>query len=544
LWISLNRIVTHQRREIGIELSLGVPPIKILGYYVSYGIIIGLFSMLIAWIGGWYFGLSLDQVNKEFFFVPEWTNSQQWKYLIQAWIGCFGCSFLAALIPAYQAAQLLPVKAMRQDPALAVNYSRFRKTPSKNINRLQKKNGHKRQRNLTFRMALRNILRNRRRTTATILGFGLSIGIVISVIGIFSSIDQTIVTQVDQLGDFDMKINLYQPTPSFQLKNLTEDSRIHNYYYGFAFFGRIYTNSTLKQATPYEVIQLNTFSHPDAIDMMVKEGSLQNKSDSVCISAELALEIGIGLSQPIIVEHYFNLGNNKMIMKNTTLYVDAFHARTSKMDCFMEWGQVQRLMNFSNIIPAENYTNSIYVTLKSDPKTNSDSELRQFEKDVYLFPSVKLVEIRTVALENFQDYFEEFNDIMFGLQIMSYAIAFGVIFLTSTITHAERQREFGTMATLGTKNSTILNLAFWEAGILASIGIIFGLLLGLFILNVVLIPLMGEMFDSMIMMTYIPNESWLTVIGMGLSLALISQLPISKQLNKMDLAQATKVRDF
>ena len=45
LWISINRLVTFQKREIGIELSLGNTSGKIMAHYLSYGLLIGILGM-------------------------------------------------------------------------------------------------------------------------------------------------------------------------------------------------------------------------------------------------------------------------------------------------------------------------------------------------------------------------------------------------------------------------------------------------------------------------------------------------------------------
>jgi len=111
------------------------------------------------------------------------------------------------------------------------------------------------------------------------------------------------------------------------------------------------------------------------------------------------------------------------------------------------------------------------------------------------------------------------------------------------ITISEREREIGTLSTLGASDRMILNISLWEATFQVIGGILLGFTFGFLLLKQVLQKMFASEYDALIIKIGLPLETWIIVGLIMWIIALVSQLPILRVLRKMDLSQATKVRD-
>jgi putative ABC transport system permease protein len=519
LWISINRLVTFQKREIGIELSLGNTSGKIMAHYLAYGLLIGVLGMGATFFTGWVFAIQLDKLNQSFYPLPNWQNPMVWEGYGQACGLVLLFSFLASWWPARQASRLLPIKAMRTDPAVSagqsISHSSMLLCFFERIFRFS----------LASKMAVRNLFRSKKRTLATILGFGLSVGLIIGTIGVFSSMDNVVQSQSKEMGDWTLKATLYAPMPVSTLSSLMDQEEIDTYCLSLAYFAHIEINGG------EEVIQLTSFYGCDLIPKKISEGSISNESMNIALSGVKAKTLGIALNDEIKVEHAILNLPTGYILGNSSVKVSAFHEKTNMIEVFMEWQTIQALLN------ASNSANQIYIK-------SFNENIQELKDYLYTLPFVRIVEERDEMIKSFDAAFDDFEQIMYLIEAMCLLLAFGVVLLTSMITRSERQREIGTMATLGAPDTSILGVSLWESLFLAVLGIAFGYVFGLLVLDFVIIPTLAEVMEGFILEIYIPENMYYLVGGVTVGLALLSQLPVLDTLSKMDLAQATKVRDF
>lgn len=516
IWISINRLITNQRRIIGVDLSLGSSRRRILAYYLSYGTAVGLVGSVVAVALGLVIGKVLGSVLLDVYDNPLWVEPFLAEYYLQAVGVCLLVSLLSSFWPALKASNLLPLAALREDPSLTASVGRLSPIITGLMSPLTKYS-------INARMALRNILRNQRRTLATIIGVSLGVGLVLSMSGIFSSLSLTLDDYDAQLGRWDLRVTLYQPTNVSKLDSLLNHDAVDQFSYGISLVGSYQTDSGEKS-----LIQLNGFTK------WGDEGSgstLNQTNQSVIISEQYASGNNIAVGDTISVSHLSMSGGNNFILQNSTLTVAGYHQQVSKIDFHFSWDQIQLLTN------APNQPNQILLRIKTEDST-------AVINDLYNVPFVQLVERRSDPVEDAQGMFDILREIMEVVEYFSIGLAIGVIVLTSIINRGEREREIGTMSTLGASDLSIIKNSLWEVFFLTTIGILAGFAFGFVILEVVLIPMMTDMFENYIVKTHLSYESFFWVGGGVLGLALLAQLPTLSWLRKLDLAQATKVRDF
>ena len=476
LWISMNRLITHQRREIGIDLSLGVTNYKIMSYYLIYGIIIGIFGILVSLFLGAIILDALTNVYQDAMNLPVIKSYTNLNILFESMILALFCSFLASLLPAWQASKLLPIKALRQDPALSATY--HFKFPI--LNWLLFPIIHY---SLNARMALRNILRNRRRTFTTIKGIALSISLAIFMVGSMDTFDYAINNYSNELGDWDIRVTFYQPLPNGITTIITNNSEIEKYTYGLVYFATIQTD---KENKLVQLISYNT----SIIPVKTINGPFLNNGSGITLSKTLGENLDINLNDNITIEHIAFEGSSSYYIINSTLQVQLWHSRVSRLEVFVPWVLMQQLVNVTNS------ANQLLLNLHS-------TNVNTFRTYLYSLPFVKLVETHNEPVSDAIDLMSMFRDLFNIMDAGAFTLAFSVIVLTSMITRSERTREYGTMLSLGTSNSKIFKISIWEASYLALISIFMGFIIGWLVLVYYMVPTFGEEFSNFVVNPYV-----------------------------------------
>ncbi|UYP46944.1 hypothetical protein NEF87_003229 [Candidatus Lokiarchaeum ossiferum] len=524
--ISLNRIITQQRREIGISLSLGDTKGKILLQFLSYSGLISIFSIVFSLVGGWFFGQSMDVINQQFYPLPNWENMIITQPFYEAWLLCLGAAFISSIIPAVRASNLLPIQAMRSDPSVDAKGGSERKIFSRVIIAIF---GF----TMTIKMGLRNILRSRKRSLGAIIGFGLSIGLVLGTIGVFSCLDNAVEIQKNEMGQWDAKVEFAFPIPlamiDHELEEIKENFTITSNFTSLSYFSSLQEGGDI---TPEEdqLIQVTSYSTFQQIPITVTEGHFPSAADELLISARFAEEQGISLGEEITIEH-IQFNGTEINIKNTSLTVAGFHSMGIKIITYFEWETMQDLFNLKDS------ANVLYLSLDSYNRTELLDEL-------YANPYMKSVNFQEQLGDEFRAVFNDFTGLMDMIRYLCYAVGLGVITLTSMISRYEREREIGTMVTLGCPNYKIFNQMLFEGVILSLLGIVFGCGLAWVILDGILVPLMANMFDVIVINAFIPVNLWINTIITALGLSVASQFPLIWQLKKINLVKATKIRDF
>ncbi|MHA1910365.1 MAG: ABC transporter permease [Candidatus Kariarchaeaceae archaeon] len=515
IWISISRLVNHQRREIGIDLSLGTDDNKILLFYLSYGLLIGIFGGIFSTIFGYYVGKGMGSLTDELFNLPSMDTNIRWVFAFQAGGICLAISLLSALWPAWKSSRLLPIAALRQDPSLVPTVKIVTKvitwifTPIILLS-------------INAKIGLRNVLRNRRRTIAVILGIAFCLGQIIFVLGAMAAFQDSVHIYATDQGEWDLRVTMSVPVTYETTQEITDDIRVTNYHYGLNYFGKIYNGPDTS------MVQLLAFSDSSSIPLKL-DSSLVENSSTIAISKELAKDLGVKTNDNISLENvvFGSSGNN---LKNSTLQITSFHDRVAKFEAIIPMETLQRLMNVT--------TSSNMLFLDVEP--SSESSVREL---LYQLPYVRIVEVHDDLSGDIDEMFEEFKGIIYTLYVICFLIAFFVILLTSLITISEREREIGTLSTLGASDRMILNISLWEATFQVIGGIILGFLFGFFLLDQILKEMFSSQYDALIIQIGLPIETWIIVGLIMWVIALISQLPLLRVLRKMDLSQATKIRD-
>ena len=175
--------------------------------------------------------------------------------------------------------------------------------------------------------------------------------------------------------------------------------------------------------------------------------------------------------------------------------------------------------------------NGTYLTI-------DNSQAQQIKKELYQLPGAYSVQLKTDLVSDIQSYLILFYGIMGIMLIFSLLMAFALLFNAMTVSVLERKREFATMRTLGTGRRQIVLLLFIENLILWIFTLIPGLILGYLTARGVGSSFNTDLFTFEIVIA--PVSYGIAVVGILITM-LLATLPAIRRVNRLDLADATKV---
>lgn len=183
-YVLLSRIVWAQRAVIGTLIANGLSPNTVRRHYLGYGLACAAVGTPPGLLGGYLLGQFITTRYTEAIALPmHLTQMHVLTYLLAA-AAAFSVALVAAVAPATAAARMQPAEAMRMAPPSV----RGRRSLVERLVPVLERAPAR------WRMMLRSILRNRRRTAFTAVGVAVSVILVM----VFAGMRDTVPSMVDR----------------------------------------------------------------------------------------------------------------------------------------------------------------------------------------------------------------------------------------------------------------------------------------------------------------------------------------------------------
>lgn len=334
-----------------------------------------------------------------------------------------------------------------------------------------------------FRMAARNIRRNRKRTIITLAAVVIGIFVIVLVKGLLAGIQGNIVREVTQnlTGDLQIQAKGYkesnesfpldlnvQLTPEMQ-QAIGQVPGVEGWSPRIRFAGLISTGADSAMFLGLAVDPAGeALVTPKALDS-VTEGTYVQADDplGIVLSQELATSLGIKLGDEVTI-----LSNTREgAMNGADLKVVGFlSANLPSMPTKM---LIMHRAKAMELLDMDNRATEITVALSDEA---SVSDVKAALLQVPKAPNQEL------AVFDWEELMPFFQDII-GMQNFMYNMILVVLFFmvltgianTMLMTVFERTREIGTMMALGMKRRHVVELFLMEALILGALGAMLGL---------------------------------------------------------------------
>ncbi len=200
IFVSFNRLIYHQKREIGVILSLGFTPNDILIHYISYILIIAGIGAILGTITGIFF----THVVASFFgiisSIPHILVKIDPLVILFAGLMGFLASFIGGFYPAFIGSRLNPKQAIG-NYTKALNLGKLAKLGIIDKSRL----------NVQIKMLFRNIFRNGWRSLTNTMGAAATMIVLFISLTLLFAMTTTINTEFNQINDYDLELTFTKP---------------------------------------------------------------------------------------------------------------------------------------------------------------------------------------------------------------------------------------------------------------------------------------------------------------------------------------------
>jgi putative ABC transport system permease protein len=163
----------------------------------------------------------------------------------------------------------------------------------------------------------------------------------------------------------------------------------------------------------------------------------------------------------------------------------------------------------------------------------------EVRKNLYQLPGVASVDLKGTIVAGWKSLMGLYYVMMGAFLAFALMIAGAVIFNTMTVNVLERQREIATMRALGQNRGRLNGMITLENVLIGLLSLLPGLAVGS-LATYYLFQAFGSS-DFFSLPFYIAPQTYLIVSALIFATALLSQAPAVRRVNRMDLAEATKV---
>jgi putative ABC transport system permease protein len=504
--MTLSRLITLEREQIGLLKALGYSHAAVVGHYLQFVLLIAGVGIGLGCIAGNWLGRGLTRLYGDFFFFPFLVFSRDLDIYVLAALVSTAAAVLGGARALWQALALAPAVAM-QPPAPA----RFRRTAIERLGLLRPFS------QMTI-MAVRHMLRWPVRALLTTVGIALATGLVIVAYFTLDSVELMIDINFFRTNRQQATINFSEEAPP---RVLQEVGRLPG-----VIRAEPYRSVSVKLRNGHLERRLAIIGKPQDMELsrvlnielepvgLPRHGLLINRRVADVLDLQRGDEVEVeflekrrGITRVLvtdIIESYFGL----------TVFMDI-----DALDRLV--GQGPRVsgvhISYDRARQAE-----LYRAIKSTP-------------------AVASIELQRVALQRFRDTLAENINIMRTVYItLSVIIAFGVVYNSSRIQLSERARELASLRVLGFTRGEVSRVLLTELAILTVLAQPLGWVLGYIFGWAVIRAFQSDLYTVPFI---IEPATYGTSSLIVLAAAAGSALVVRRRVDKLDLIAVLKTRD-
>ena len=493
-FVVLERLLFTQRRQVGVLQALGYSRRRILRHYLGFGFVVAVLGSAIGIVLGYVVSSWVTDVFASSVTLPLLVKEAH----PSTWLLGVGLSLLfllgAAAIPAWKAARMLPVAALRGD-----SWGRARARPARA--------GRRAAAHPLRRLPFTNVARNPARSALTVFAIALAGSAVIAPLGFLDSLDSAMAAQQRVLG-YDLKAVLYAPVPPPVLAAVEG-------WPGVA-VAEPFVFATASIEAGGESIETFVYGiggGPSTYRMFGPDGALLEPSpDGIILSAVFESKVaGVGSAVRVGQSEYRVLA-----------FIQDFSPAAIL--------PVASAQEFSGLGSS---FNGVFVTL--------DGTVAEDQVKDRLFAELPTLTVQstTKAMGDFRSMIGLFYGFIGVIIAFGIALAAAVVLNVATVTVLERSREFATLRTLGVGHRAIARVLTVEHGVLVSAGAMLAVGFG-FLLTGYFVSLFSN--DIVVLKPAVSPATYAASIGLLVAAMGVGQLPGLRQVFSLDLATATRER--
>lgn len=482
---TMARISTNERIQMGVLKSLGFKRKKIARHYSLYGLIIGIIGTLIGCVLA--YGIAYYIINPKgpmstYLDFPSWHLYMPWYgvlivILLPITLGIISYLIVNSELKGTACETLKP----KREKAVKASYIEKTKFFSKA--------------SFQTKWNIRDMLRHKARTIMSIIGVLFSTVLIFACMGMRDTV-------------IDFKNTLYNENYNFENK-LTLNSQISNTKaldLASKYEADYEANVAIKLNNKTVVLSIINNSHNLLGIVDEKENRLELKDGGVYV-CRIIKDDGYKINKEID----FNLYGSKEIISSKVIGV-----------CLSMTEGIYMTENTANELGISYKIQTLYTNLNAMVDSNVSS-----------------ITTKTELLSAFNTMMEMMDSMIWILILASAILAVVVLYNLASLGYIEKIREMSTLKVIGFTNKKIAKILVVGTIWITVMGLIIGLPLGAYLLDILLRALAGE-YEMNMAFGYL---SYIVGIVVPFLVSLVTIYLISKKTKKLDMVSALKERE-
>jgi putative ABC transport system permease protein len=504
-YVMISRLVHSQRPHIGVFLANGFTRRQVLGHYLGYGLVPGLVGSIPGAIAGVLLARLITEMYTSMLSIPVTLIQFYPATLIGAIVFGLVASLLAALAPALVASRVAPAEAMRGETP----------TGGGKISLLERTIPPLRHVPVGWRMTLRGIGRNPRRTVYTIIGVVLSLMLVLVSWGMIDTIQHLMNRQYNEIEQENATVYFTGSVTTQDVSNLLNVPGVA------AAEPALTVPVSLSSGGNHYDTALTVFADNTKMHRFITPAGkwipLPENGIVVGKAVENLLHVKVGDELQLTISGMGTYQEKIAAFVDEPLGTMAYLARSN----------AEALVGSS--LPA---TSALVSYAPGANATQIRSELTNL-------PQVAAFEDARALYTTMQNYMVLFYAFVGIMLVFGAAMAFALIFNAMSVNIAERTREVATLLAVGTDRRSISRYISAENLLVALMGIPLGLVVGYFAAKTAMASFSSDLFDFNL---YMKPTTFLWAALALLAVGLVSQWPGLRAIRRISIPQIVKER--
>jgi len=511
IYVLITRLVFSQRGVIGTLRSLGISSKRMSRHYRSYGTMVGLIGAGIGVVVGGFIGRGMTALYIQIFGIPDLVAAVHIPTIILALAFGFVAGALASIAPSRTVLRLAPAEAMRGDTPTAGGKRSLFETLIPPLRKAP----------VRWRMTLRGIGRNKKRSSTMVIGVVLAMTLILATAGMMDSMLTAIDTQFQDVALEDASIIFEVPVTDDVINAVADVSGVEAAEPVIALAATL-SKSDSSFSTVMNGYERDTVMHGFPAPLPVSGAFVGHAMRDL-----LDLEVGD------IVRITF-----PDLETTITTTVEMFLNEPLGTVAYMSTEALTAAIEDANpAITADVLASPAATTAKAifadgaDPGPVLD-RVKEVDGVATAVDATKLKE----SIEDFQAFFYAFIGIM---MLFGGAMAFALIFNTISVNVAERSSEFASMRANGLTHRRVAALIAGENIILTAMGIAPGLIVGYLAAQAFLGSLADEQMPLQLTIT---PFTWIGTIAAMFVVAGLSLIPAVRAIKRINVGEIVRER--
>lgn len=512
----LLRMVHLQRPIIGLLMAIGFSRRRVVLHYLAASLLIGSLASLLGsalgfWLSGW-----ATHGYTTFLSLPYVLIVPRWGAIVTGFlIGAATC-LAAGVLPARAAARVGPAEALRSEaPAAGRVVPLDRVIP-----------GLKRAA-LAWRIPLRNVFRQARRTASTVFGIAAAISLIMVSQGLLDSTEAAMDLFIHDVLFDDIRVEFAQ------YQDRAAVNRVRSWP------GVIWAEGALelpvefrKGDRTYSALLVGLESGSRLHRLQSEAGDTMRPVDEGFLFGQV-LQAKLGVEQGDTVQVSLPRFRAEQEPVLRTARVAGFVWESIGTVAYLPLDQMRQLFREDLPLPPGAVSG---VRVKADPVY-----LPVIKERLLNLPGAAAVNVLAELREMLDDLMALARNIYAIMLLFGMALAFSIVFNMITINVLERSSEVATMRTLGLGRWKIMGMITLENMLTAAVGILMGLPAGRWLVSAFIKAAASEeQMELFAFKTVVFTRTYVIAAVAIIIVVLVSQIPAFSYINRLDLARATK----